>query len=60
MLVLDSDGVLDIDGLPPEIAFLQIDAAPIVGKSHRFPTYLESPSLTRRIATGALDGLTDD
>ena len=46
--------------LPPDIAFLQIDAAPIVGKSHRFPTYLESPSLTRRMATGALDGLTDD
>ena len=44
--------------LPPEIEFVQIDAAPIVGKSHRFPPYMESPSLRRRLAAGALDGLT--
>ena len=46
--------------LPPEIEFVQVDAAPIVGKSHRFPPYMESPSLRRRLATGALDGLTDN
>jgi two-component system response regulator HydG len=28
MLVLDSDGVLDIDGLPPEIAVLVKDQVP--------------------------------
>ena len=31
-----------------------------LGKSHRFPPYMESPSLRQRLATGALDGLTDD
>jgi hypothetical protein len=46
--------------LPPEIEFVQIDAAPIIGKSHRFPPYLESPSLRQRLATGALDGLSAD
>ncbi len=46
--------------LPPEIEFVQVDAAPIIGKSHRFPPYMESPSLRQRLATGALDGLTDD
>jgi esterase/lipase superfamily enzyme len=46
--------------MPPEIEFVQVDAAPIVGKSHRFPPYMESPSLCRRLATGALDGLADD
>jgi esterase/lipase superfamily enzyme len=46
--------------LPPEIEFVQVDAAPIVGKSHRFPPYLDSPSLRKRMASGALDGLTDD
>jgi hypothetical protein len=46
--------------MPPEIEFVQVDAAPIVGKSHRFPPYLDSPSLRKRMASGALDGLTDD
>ena len=46
--------------MPPETEFVQVDAAPIVGKSHRFPPYLDSPSLRQRLATGALDGLTDD
>ena len=46
--------------LPPEIEFVQVDAAPVVGKSHRFPPYMESPSLRQRLANGALDGLTDD
>jgi esterase/lipase superfamily enzyme len=45
--------------MPPEVEFVQVDAAPIVGKSHRFPPYVESPSLRQRMATGALDGLTD-
>ena len=46
--------------LPPEVEFTQVDAAPIVGKSHRFPPYMESPSLRQRLATGAIDGLADD
>ena len=46
--------------LPPEIEFVQVDAAPIVGKSHRFPLYLESRSLRQRLVTGTLDGLTGD
>jgi len=45
--------------LPPEIEFVQVDAAPVVGKSHRFPPYMESPSLRQRLVAGALDGLTD-
>jgi esterase/lipase superfamily enzyme len=45
--------------IPPGIEFVQVDAAPIVGKSHRFPPYVESPSLRQRMATGALAGLTD-
>lgn len=45
--------------LPPEIEFIQIDAASIVGKSHRFSPYMESPSLRRRLVAGAIDGLTD-
>jgi esterase/lipase superfamily enzyme len=46
--------------LPPEIEFIQVDAASIVGKSHRFPPYLDSPSLRQRLAAGALDGLNGD
>ena len=46
--------------LPPEIEFVQVDAAPVVGKSHRFPPYVESPSLRQRIVAGTLDGLTGD
>jgi esterase/lipase superfamily enzyme len=46
--------------LPPEVEFVQIDAAPIVGKSHRFPPYLDSPSLRKRLVTGTLDGLSDN
>jgi len=46
--------------IPPGIEFVQVDAAPIVGKSHRFPPYLESPSLRQRMATGTLDGLTNE
>ena len=46
--------------IPPGIEFVQVDAAPIVGKSHRFPPYIESPSLRQRMATGALDGLTNE
>ena len=46
--------------LPPEIEFVQVDAAPIIGKSHRFPPYMESPSLRQRLAAGVLDGLTGD
>ena len=46
--------------LPPEVEFVQVDAAPVIGKSHRFPPYMESPSLRQRLAAGVLDGLTND
>lgn len=41
----------------PEIEFIQVDAAPVVGKSHRFLDYLQAPSLARRLASGSLQGL---
>ena len=44
--------------IPPGVEFVQVDAADIVGKDHRFVPYLSSPPLRRRIAAGALDGLT--
>ena len=37
--------------------FIATDAAGIVGKQHGLPLYLASPTLSRRIATGALDAL---
>ena len=39
------------------IDFSATDAAGIVGKTHGLPLYLASPTLTRRIARGALEGL---
>jgi len=46
--------------VPSDVEFVQFDAASIVGKSHRFPPYIDSPSLRQRLVTGALDGLTGD
>ena len=43
--------------LPPHVEFVQVDAADIIGKDHRFVPYLSSASLRKRIATGALAGL---
>lgn len=43
--------------LPAGVEFTQVDAAPIVGKNHRFPLYLESCSLRQRLAAAVLDGL---
>lgn len=43
--------------LPPHVEFVQVDAADIIGKDHRFVPYLSSPALRKRIATGALSGL---
>lgn len=40
-----------------EVAFSATDAAGIVGKNHGLPLYLASPTLARRIATGALEDL---
>jgi hypothetical protein len=37
--------------------FTATDAATVVGKNHGLPLYLASPSLSRRIATGALEAL---
>ena len=37
----------------PHLEFAQINAAPIVGKHHRFQLYLHSPSLSKRICNGA-------
>jgi len=46
--------------LPGSVEFTATDAAPVVGKRHSFPSYLEAPSLARRIATGAVAGLVAD
>ena len=46
--------------LPGGVEFTATDAAPVVGKRHSFPSYLEAPSLARRIATGAVAGLVAD
>jgi len=46
--------------LPPEVEFVQVDASSIVGHGHRFPPYVESPTLRQRLVTGALEGLTGD
>jgi hypothetical protein len=43
--------------LPADVEFVQVDAADIVGRDHRFPPYMSSPSLRKRIATGLLGGL---
>ncbi len=45
--------------IPPTVEFRQFDAAPAAGRSHSFPFYLEHPALRARIASGALDGLTE-
>jgi len=43
--------------LPTHVSFSTIDAANVVGRTHGFPYYLGSQSLTRRICTGAVEGL---
>jgi len=43
--------------VPRGIGFGQVDAARIVGPSHRFKNYLASPDLMRRICSGAGKGL---
>ena len=46
--------------LPGGVEFAATDAAGLVGRKHAFPLYLESASLARRIASGAVGGLTDE
>ncbi|MEI6635133.1 MAG: alpha/beta hydrolase [Planctomycetota bacterium] len=46
--------------LPGGVEFAATDAAGIVGRKHAFPLYLESASLARRIASGAVGGLADE
>lgn len=53
---------LGLEGMPAawvagRAAFTQVDAAGIVGSSHRLSDYLSSPGLMRRICTGAGCGL---
>lgn len=43
--------------LTPQVDFTATDAASIVGKNHGLPLYLASPTLTAKIAAGALEGL---
>lgn len=43
--------------LPPHVEFVQVDAADIVGRDHRFPPYVSSPTLRKKIATGLFVGL---
>lgn len=46
--------------LPGPVEYSATDAASIVGKRHAFPLYLESATLSRRIAAGAVGGLSGD
>lgn len=43
--------------LPDDVEYTARDAAAIIGCQHGLPLYLASPTLTRRIVAGALDGL---
>jgi esterase/lipase superfamily enzyme len=43
--------------LPPGVEFTTTNAAPIIGRQHSFLPYLGSNTLTRRICTGAGEGL---
>lgn len=43
--------------VPAGVQFSSVDAANIVGRTHGFQEYLASPSLMRRICTGATTGL---
>jgi esterase/lipase superfamily enzyme len=43
--------------VPAGVEFSSTDAAPVVGLRHALPEYLQSPTLMRRIATGAVAGL---
>jgi len=43
--------------VPAGVEFTATDAAPVVGLRHALPEYLQSPSLMRRIASGAVAGL---
>jgi esterase/lipase superfamily enzyme len=45
--------------VPTGVEFSSTDAAPVVGLRHALPEYLQSPSLMRRIAAGAVAGLAD-
>lgn len=43
--------------LPADVEYSARDAAAIIGCQHGLPLYLASPTLTRRIVAGAMDGL---
>lgn len=43
--------------LPRGIEFVQVDAADVVGRNHRFPPYVDAPGLRQRITTGVFAGL---
>lgn len=59
---IDALGAVGMPGrwLPEAVEFSATDAAGIVGKRHAFPLYLESATLVRRIAAGAVGGLAAD
>ncbi len=46
--------------LPDGLEYVATDAAGVVGKMHTMRRYLDSGSLSDRIASGLLDGLTDE
>ena len=46
--------------LPGPVEYSATDAAAIVGRRHAFPLYLESATLSGRIAAGAIGGLSAD
>lgn len=56
---LDALGVAGMSRrwLPADLEYAATDAAPVVGVRHALPEYLQSPTLMRRIASGAVAGL---
>lgn len=58
---LDALGVAGMSrrAVPAAVQFSATDAAPIVGRRHAFPEYMQSGTLVRRITSGAVAGLAD-
>lgn len=59
---LDALGVAGMSrrSVPSTVEYSATDAAPVVGRRHALPEYLQSGTLMRRIAGGAVAGLAGD
>jgi len=59
---LDALGAVGMSrqAVPAVVEYSATDAAPVVGRKHAFPEYMQSGTLMRRIARGAVEDLTSD